>query len=220
MALGTHWEWRGFGAVSSKFADSFSKLERIFSGPQEGKDLYLWIPKLEANVKVRDIPTEPFKIKRIKAKDGDLEQWDENPDEIFEFPLNDSGWDTLAEMLDTVKLKLGPKPSGRADRSTVLDRLAKVGVKTVGVKKLRESRLWQGPNGKVQLEWACISSPQAIISVGLETWDEDPDKEGLPNHLVQEDILSAIKALGLDKEPLTVMNYMGAVAVWAFGGKL
>ncbi|MCK4472721.1 MAG: hypothetical protein KAW49_13155, partial [Anaerolineae bacterium] len=72
----------------------------------------------------------------------------------------------------------------------------------------------------VKVEWACISSPQAIISIGLETWDEDPEGQGLPDEQAKEDILAAIKELGLNNEPLSAMNYVDAVAVWASGGKI
>jgi hypothetical protein len=219
MALGLHWEWRGFGAVSSGFAHRFSKLASLFD-PQDVEDVYLWVSGLEVNVKVRDIPEEPFKFKRLQDKDGHLEQWAENPEDIFRFPLNEAGWDTLAEALAAVNVTLGPYPSGEAGAETTLARLKTAGARTVTVNKLRESRLWQGPNGRVKVEWACISSPQAIISIGLETWDEDPEGQGLPDERAKEDIWAAIKALGLDNEPLRVMNYVDAVAVWASGEKI
>jgi hypothetical protein len=219
MALGLHWEWRGFGAVSSGFAHHFSELAPLFD-PQDVEDVYLWVSGLEVNVKVRDIPEEPFKFKRLQGTDGHLEQWAQNPEDIFKFPLNEAGWNKLVEVLAKVNRTLGPYPSGEADAETTLARLKKAGARTITVNKLRESRLWQGPNGKVRVEWACISSPEAIISIGLETWDEDPEGQGLPDEQAKEDILAAIKELGLNNEPLRVMNYMDAVAVWASGKKI
>ncbi len=221
MAIGIHWEWRGFGAVSSEFSHRFGRLASLFQ-PQDVEDVYLWVSGLEVNIKVRDIPEQPFKFKRLqdKDKDGHLEQWVENPEDIFGFPLNEAGWDTLAETLAAVNVTLGPYPSGVADAETTLARLKKAGARTVTVNKLRESRLWQGPNGQVKVERACISWPQAIISIGLETWDEDPEGQGLPDEQAKEDIWAAIKELGLGNEPLSAMNYVDAVAVWASGGRI
>lgn len=226
MAVGTHWEWRGFGAASSDFADRFSQLETKFPPegiefpPKDFEDVYLWTPGLKVNAKVRDYPEEPFKFKRLQDKDGDLEKWAENQEDIFKFPLDEAGWEALAETLTTVNVTLGPYPSGGADAETTLARLKKAEARTVTVNKLRESRLWQGPNGQVKVEWACISSPQAIISIGLETWDEYPEGQGLSDEQAKEDILAAIKELGLDNEPLSAMNYLDAVAAWASGGKI
>ena len=219
MAIGIHWEWRGFGAVSSGFAHRFGKLASLFD-PQDVEDVYLWTPGLKPNVKGRNLPEEPFKIKRLLDADGDLEQWAEDDEEIFEFPLNEAGWDALVEEFAKVDVTLGSYRSEEADREMILAQVNKAGVNLVCVNKLRESRLWQGPNGKVKVEWACISSPQAIISIGLETWGEDPEGQGLPDEQAKEDIWAAIKELGLGNEPLRVMNYVDAVAVWASGGKI
>jgi hypothetical protein len=188
--------------------------------PQEVEDVYLWVSGLEVNVKVRDIPEEPFKFKRLQDRDGHLEQWAENPEDIFKFPLNETGWNHLAEVLAKVNRTLGPYPRGEADAETTLARLKKAGARAITVNKLRESRLWQGPSGKVRVEWACISSPEAIISIGLETWDEDAEGQGLPDEQAKEGILAAIREIGLNNEPLRVMNYMDAVAVWASGKKI
>lgn len=226
MAVGTHWEWRAFGTASSDFADRFCRLgtkfppEGIEFPPKPFKDVYLWTPRLEVNVKVRDWPEEPFKFKRLQGKDGDLEQWAESPEDIFKFPLDEAGWDSLAETLTTVNLTLGPYPSGDADAETTIARVIKAGASKVIVNKWRESRRWKGIHGIVSVERAYISSPQAVISIGLETWHEDPEGQGLSDEQAKEDILAAIEALGLDKEPLKPMNYLDAVAVWASDGKI
>ena len=221
MTTGIHWEWRGFGAVSSVFSRCFGTLESLFC-PQDVEDVYLWVPGLEVNIKMRDIPEEPFKFKRLQVKDKNtgLEQWAESPEDIFRFPLDEAGWDALAKTLAKVDVTLGPYPSGVADAERTLAWLKKAGVRVVTVNKRREGRLWRGAHGPVKVEWACIRSPQATISIGLETWDEDPHGEGLPDEQAKEDILAALEALGLNKEPLKAMNYVDAVAVWALGGKL
>ena len=219
MALPIHWEWRGFGAVSGEFAHRYTALLPLFPS-QSVEDAYLWVPGLEVNVKLRDIPHEPFKFKRLQGKDGPLEQWAENPADIFRFPLDRAGWDTLAATLATVDLALGPYPGGDVDAGMTRARLREVGARTVTVHKLRESRLWPGPNGPVKVEWACIRSPQAIITIGLETWDPDPWGPGLPDEQAKADLRTAIEELGLDDEPLQPMNYVDAVRTWASGGKI
>jgi hypothetical protein len=220
MVLGIHWEWRGFGVVSDEFAHRYSALDPQFSC-QSVEDVYLWVPRLvDVNVKVRDIAEEPFKFKRLKGKDGPLEQWAENPEDVFRFPLDRTGWDTLARTLAKVDLALGPYPGGTVDAETALAELEKVGVRTVSVHKLRESKIWRGPNGLVNVEWACIRLPQVLITIGLETWDQDPEGPGLPDEQAKKDIRAAIQALGLEDEPLQALNYVEAVAVWASGGKI
>jgi hypothetical protein len=131
--------------------------------------------------------------------------------------LDQPGWDALAGTLAAAHVTLGPYPARKADAGTTLARLREVGARTVTVTKLRESRLWQGPHGKISVEWSCIRSPQAIISIGLETWDQGPEGQGLPDPQAKEDILAAIKELGIRDEPLRAMNYVDAVAVWALG---
>jgi len=225
MAIGIHWEWRGFGAVSSEFAHRFGELESLFP-PQDVEDVYLWVSGLEVNVKVRDIPEEPFKFKRLQDKDGDLEQWAENPEDIFKFPLDEAGWDAVAKVFAEFDVALGPFPPEKVNCSLILDRVRNAGADQVDVRKRRESKLWPvsdgevKASGQVKVEWACISSPQASISIGLETWDEAPVGQGLSDEQAIEDISAAIEALGLDKEPLKPMNYLDAVAVWASGGRV
>jgi hypothetical protein len=103
------------------------------------------------------------------------------------------------------------------DMRATLEYLQNRGCKTVRVTKAREARLWPGSHGNIKVEWACISAPQAIVSIGLETWSEDTGGESVNDSQAAEAILAAINGLGLHQEPLQVMNYMEAVAVWAAG---
>jgi hypothetical protein len=218
MAIGTHWEWRAFGTASSDFVHRYGELETLFS-PKDFEDVYLWTPGLRVNVKVRDYAQEPFKFKRLRRKDEDLEQWAENAEDVFKFPLQEATWDALAGMFAECHVALGPYPSKEANRETVLARLRAVGARTVEVSKRRESKLWTGPHGTVRVEWARISVPQVIDSISLETWEADQDAEGVSNEQAKADILAALKALALPG-PLKPMNYLDAVAVWGSGEKL
>lgn len=217
MAQGIHWEWRGFGIVSGGFALRYGELEPQFS-PQSVKDDYLWAPRLEANVKLRSLPAEPFKFKRLQNRDGHLEQWAEHPSDIYRFPLNQAGWETLTATMATAGLALGPYPAGTVNSERTMAELQRAGARTVTVNKQRESRLWQGLHGQVKVEWACILAPQRVITIGLETWDTDAEGSGLPDEAAKADIRAAIQALGLHDEPLKALNYVEAVAVWASGG--
>jgi hypothetical protein len=219
MAMGIHWEWRGFGIVSSEFAFRYSALAPQFPR-QTVEDVYLWAPKLAVNVKVRDLPAEPFKFKRLQNRDGHLEQWAENPEDIYRFPLDRAGWEALAGTLATAGLALGAYPAGPVDAGMILAELERLGARTITVHKQRASRLWQGPNGQVKVEWACILSPQPVITIGLETWETDAGGPGLSDEAAKVDIRAAIQALGLHDEPLKAMNYVEAVAVWASGGRI
>ena len=219
MALGIHWEWRGFGIVSGRFACSYGELDPLFD-PQSVKDDYLWAPRLQANVKVRTLVGEPFKLKRLQDTDGRLEKWSEKQEDIFDFPLTQHAWDTLARTLASADLKLGPYPSGAVDAEMTVAELKRVGARIVTVNKLREARLWKGPHGPVKVEWACIFAPQALITIGLETWQEDPEGPGLSDEQAKEDIRAAIQALGLGDEPLRVVNYVDAIRIWTAGGRI
>jgi hypothetical protein len=219
MELEVHWEWRGFGAVSSIFVDRFVSLKALYP-PQNVEDLYLWIPGLEVNAKFRKGAEGGLKFKRLKNRDADLEQWQENPEEVFNFPLEKAGWDALAAMLGDVGITFAPYPTKSPDRATTIKCLEKSGCRTVSVQKCRESRLWQGPNNMVKVEWVCIKHPQATISIGLETWGGDLEGEELSDEQAKQDIREAIKNLRLNEEPLKVMNYMKVVADWASDKKL
>jgi len=219
MAFGLHWEWRGFGAVSGRFANQYGTLQDCFP-EQEIEDSYLWVPRLAVNAKFREGAEGGLKFKRIKNVDGPLEQWREDRDELFDFPLEPEAWDALSKILGAAKVRLPAYPTKKPNRDAALEYLKKAGCKTVTVKKVRGAKLWQAPDGKVKVEWACISSPQACVSIGLETWDEGSQKAALDDESAKADMRAAIKGLRLDTEPLRVLNYMQAVEKWASGDKI
>jgi hypothetical protein len=213
MAEGVHWEWRAFGGVSARFVKLYCGLSDLFDS-QTVEDLYLWIPGLEVNAKFRTGAEGGLKFKRIKKKAGELEKWFENPEELFDFPLNAGAWDALSEMLNTVDLSLPEAPDKNITRQHAVELLRDAGCRPLLVKKNREAKSWAGPNGTVKVEWACISEPQSMVSIGLENWTDEGAEE-LNDESAKEDLSAAIDFLGLKNEPLRVMNYMEAVETWA-----
>lgn len=216
MALGLHWEWRGFGSVSGAFAQRYSKLEP-FLEPQSIEDTYLWIPGISVNAKFRNGLEGSLKLKRLKCKDRSLEQWFENPLELFNFPLDAKSWNALQTVLAEAGLEIPDDPLPAPNRYSVLRYLQKIGCRTVKVSKRRESKIWQGSSGNIKVEWASISAPQACLSIGLETVESNLAAGSFSDDRQKEHLYRAIKELGLGKEPLKVMNYMDVVNIWAQG---
>ena len=213
-----HWEWRGFGGVTSKFIEHFCSLPTLFE-PERVDDLYFWIPDLYINTKFRTGAEDGLKFKRLKQKEGNFEKWMENSDEIFDFPLDPDAWNTLRSTLQDANLELPEYPAEKLNRETTLTYLKEAGCKPVIVKKHRKSCLLQVSGGQVKIEWACISKPQSLISIGLENWT-DFDSEPSSEAAEIQDLNEAIDKLELDREPLNIMNYLDAVKLWAEGRKI
>lgn len=214
MTEGLHWEWRGFGTVTGRFVKSYCDLPILFE-QQEVEDLYLWIPGLEVNAKFRTGAEGGLKLKRIRDRDGCFEKWHEDPGEIFDFPLNPRAWKSLSDVLKTANLHLPDSPDEEITRERAVKLLTESGCKTLLVKKTREAKKWQAPNGFVKLEWASVSGPQPVVSIGLENWyDEDAPAE-LSDESAKKDLSSAVDFFELNREPLKIMNYMKAVELWS-----
>jgi hypothetical protein len=216
MALGTHWEWRGFGAVSGAFARLYCDLEPCY-GTQTVEDIYLWIPGMQVNAKFRTGVQDGLKFKRIENTDDDLEQWTERPDELFEFPLDSQGWNTLKEVLANAGLRLPDYPLKAPDQTQSLVYLKEVGCRAITVRKIRESKIWQRAGGRVMVEWACITAPQPCISIGLETMETENKSQNFLDDDLKNRLKNAIQDLALKKEALRIINYMDAVGIWASG---
>ncbi len=216
MAYGIHWEWRGFGEVSDRFRTLFDSLQPLFSR-EEVTDTYVWVPKLQINLKLRagNGDKDGLKFKRLKDEDGDLEQWEENREEMYEYPLVVEAWEKLGEELGKLNVGLPAMSREPLDREATLRllRQADARVRLVEVTKRRKASLWSGPDGDVKVEIADISSPQTVSSVGLENWGE----LAAPDEAAKGTLLVASKALGTHKEPLTPMSYLQAVENWANG---
>lgn len=222
MAYGSHWEWRGFGGVSTRFAGSFTKLKSIYL-PHPVTDRYLWFPGIKVNVKIRQGSENGLKFKRCLKTEAEFEIWSEPEDEFFEFPLNENSWKMLVEVLKNSELKKyadnnepPPRPIGKEKlENWLLER----GCKIIDVEKKRESRVWHSPEGFVLVEWSCISRPQSLVSIGLENYYPDDGKEmmGDPDQTVLE---NCIESLDLYAEPLRIMNYMDVLKIWARNNKI
>jgi len=216
MGYGKHWEWRGFGGVSSRFADKFNRMPE-YNPTQTVEDLYIWVPDISTNIKIREGAEDGLKIKRYIERRKPVEKWEENPNEIFKFPLSQSGWTKLQTTLAESGIEIPAYPSD-PDREKTLDIVKQTGCKTVRVCKKRDTRLFEQKNIPIQIEWTVITEPQSILSIGLENINDDynntSDKQAI------KAIQQALYTIDLVEEPLSTMNYMEAIAKWAVGNKI
>lgn len=219
MALGKHWEWRGFGSVAEAFWERYGGLAYAF-GPLKVDDLYLWAPGLRVNLKIRQGFYEGLKIKRPLGKDGRFECWVELPDDLHDLPLAEPAWQALAGELAGAGLVLGSYPDEAPGQDELLFLLESAGCESLLVRKERGGRWWPGPNGRVLVEWTAILKPQNILSISLESEDTTRTGGGLTGDQARADLQAAIQALDLDQEALQPMNYLEALAIWLDGRRI
>lgn len=202
MAYGEHWEWRVFGAVMPDLRQRILALQPALPDPWQVEDIYLYAPGVAVNVKLRD---GELKLKRFLARDGDLERWLEDPAEVWPLPLATDVAALVAAALGVVAPDL---PDDALDQKALLRWLgrAKPPVQPIVVRKTRHLRTLPlpGVTPDVLLELADITGPQAIASLALE-------------HPAAEPIQRAGALLGLHAAPLTPLNYMQALDLWASG---
>lgn len=219
MALGTHWEWRGFGALSDAFRRRFDLLEDLFAS-QSIVDEYIWVPDLPINLKLRrgTAGQDGLKLKRPGRTAGDLEEWHEDPGEIYDFPLSTEAWGSLRHELAAVSVVLPPFPEEPLDRDLTLVTLrgSDSNIRVVTVTKARLTKLWSGREGDVRVEVTEISSPEEVTSLGLESWAGEGSE--LADGVARSALRSARTALGIDRESLEVMNYLQALDRWVRAG--
>ncbi|MDX1636754.1 MAG: hypothetical protein R3281_02210 [Balneolaceae bacterium] len=218
MAYGEHWEWRAFGGLSSRFARAFLLLPGFYDG-QKITDEYLWVPGMDVNVKLRKGAESGLKFKRNVKSSEPFEVWQEDEDELFEFPLDEEAWNSLATIFRDSEISLPGYPAIPPNREHVTEILEELGCGLVTVQKLRETRKLEISSGSVLVEWATIKTPQPCCSVGLECWAEDPDID-LTDEASLDTIREALSQLSLDEEPLQPLNYLEAVESWANGHKI
>jgi hypothetical protein len=211
MAIGEHWEWRGFGSLSPAVRARIETLPLKFPEPQRITDEYFWLPGVRINVKLRkDGALESLKFKRLLETSRGIEKWHERAEETYPFPLEPA-------VVEKLFLELGLPPPGSpapardaAEALLALRRLAP-SVARVVVDKIRWQREWPGadPGGgprRVIIEVAEISHPERITSVGIE--------DG-----AVEAVEAARSALGLPAG-LRTLSYLDALGVWALGGRI
>ncbi len=215
MALGTHWEWRGFGVLSDAFRRRFEALEDLFPS-QSIVDEYIWVPDLLINLKLRcgTAGQDGLKFKRPGRTTGDLEEWHEDPSEIYDFPLSTEAWESLGREFADVSIILLPFPEEPLDRDLTLDTLRRSdsNIRVVTVTKARVTKLWSSREGDVRVEVTEISSPEEVTCLGLERSAGEGGE--LADDVARSALRSARTALGINIENLEVMNYLQALNRW------
>jgi hypothetical protein len=200
MAFGTHWEWRGFGGVSSTLEERIRALAALFPDSQEVTDRYLWSPGCSINFKLR---FGDFKIKRcLEVAEGGVARWQEDPGENYSFPLTAGVFSEVVSALGGAEGAAGEPVESEVELLTRAGS-AVAGLKVVAVAKER----WQygapvAAGGIVEL--AQINSPEEIGSVSVEHESEDGVRE-------------IMEVLGLPGE-LESFSYLDALEIWGKGG--
>jgi len=203
MAFGKHWEWRGFGALSTGLRTRVESLPLKFDRPQDVKDEYLWIPGMSINVKLR---FTDLKFKRLLGSEQGVERWLEDEAENLPFPLEPPVVEKLSRELGVSLPRLLERSYGQEELVDLLLR-AKPPVRRIAVEKKRWQREWMTPEarasgaGPVTVEIAEILSPEATVSVGLEHPEPGP-------------VAAARDDLGLGTA-MKRLNYLEALSVWA-----
>ena len=219
MAFGMHWEWRGFGSVSEAFFERYGSLAYGY-GPLKVEDIYLWTSGLKVNLKIREGEEGGLKFKRPFGRDGCFQRWVERPGDLYPLPLQRQGWEVLAAELADAGLVLGPYPEEAPDHDQLLFLLERTGCQSVLVVKDRGGRWWQGPNGRVLVEWSLVQKPQILLSVSLESEDLSAEGNELTDGQARADLQAAIAEFDLDHESLVSMNYMDVLAMWLNGRQI
>jgi hypothetical protein len=208
MATGEHWEWRGFGTLTPDVRRQVEALKKQFGPRDQGRteaDLYLWTPACTTNLKIRVDGT--LKVKRhMRSEPDGVEQWLEDPREVFAFPLDHGALAALERDLQT-SLPADVWSEVPIDVPRLLTHAlprAVPAVESVCISKHRLQRIWRAAGKHVFVEHATVRLPtRELESVALESAHADAvrqarDDLGLPDSLV-------------------VMNYMQLLAEWFAG---
>lgn len=200
MAFGMHWEWRGFGVLSSTLEEKIRALAPLFPDSQVVTDRYLWSPGCSLNFKLR---FGDFKIKRcLEQEEGGVAKWQEDPGENYSFPL-------AAGVLGEVVSALGGTDGDSGEAvETEAELLARAGMAIAGLQVVAVAKeRWQYGAPVLEggvIELAQISLPEQIISVSVE-------------HESQEGVREIMEVLGLPGE-LKSFSYLEALEIWGNGG--
>ena len=200
MAFGVHWEWRGFGGLSSSLEERIRALRPLFPDSQVVTDRYLWSPGCSINFKLR---FGDFKIKRcLDMAEGGITRWQEDPGENYSFPLAAG---VFGEVVTALGGAAGVAGEALASEAELLERAgaAIAGLQVVAVAKER----WQYGAPVLEdgiIELAQISSPEEIVSISVE-------------HESEEGVREIMEALDLPGE-LKSFSYLEALETWGNGG--
>ena len=200
MAFGVHWEWRGFGGLSSSLEERIRALRPLFPDSQVVTDRYLWSPGCSINFKLR---FGDFKIKRcLDLAEGGIARWQEDPGENYSFPLAAG---VFGEVVTALGGAAGAAGEALASEAELLERAgaAIAGLQVVAVAKER----WQYGAPVLEdgiIELAQISSPEEIVSISVE-------------HESEEGVREIMEALDLPGE-LKSFSYLDALETWGNGG--
>lgn len=224
MALGRHWEWRGFGTISPDLRARWSVLDYALPDRQwhDVVDHYLWVPGYGVNAKMRSGPPigDCLKFKRLRARWNELQLWHEDPEDIHRFPLP---WSRLAAFADELHIKLPSPPQEQIgfDETLAVLQEATPPVQVIEVRKHRLARLWRHAGMEVLIEIAEISRPEVISSLCLESTLELTQWSG-PDQMAaaRDSVRDSVAGMSVEAEKLQVLNYIDALTVWADGRHL
>ena len=145
MALGRHWEWRGFGLVSDALRERWNSFAFALPDQQwhDMVDRYLWVPGYGMNAKMRSgLPVgDCLKFKRLRARWNQLQLWHEDPEDVHRFPLRWSDLRWLAQELH-VELPSKQQETVGFDEALEIFQRATPPVQVIEVHKHRQARIW------------------------------------------------------------------------------
>ena len=221
MAIGRHWEWRGFGSLSAAFRERFESLRHAQTDhkPFDLVDYYLWVPGYGVNAKLRSglATGDCLKLKRLRARWSQLQLWHEDPEDIYNLPLGPADLSWLA---DELHIKLPANDRGARDFDEALDVLttATPAVQVIEVHKQRDVRVWEDAKSKVIVEIAELTKPEVISSLCLESTIE-LNELSRPQELsaARDSVQRAVDDLGVSHESLQSLNYVDALTIWSTG---
>lgn len=207
MAVGKHWEWRGFGRPAPSLAQHIRRLPPLLEEDWQVTDFYLWAPDCPLNVKLRG---DDLKLKRFLTAVEGLEQWLEDPAEVFPFPLTPAVVNALCAELGVTP----PRPPQQPlDRPALLALLVHSGspVRLIPVAK-RRFLGWLALTADqsapaVLVELTEITAPETLTTVAVE-------------HPEPTAVRAALDALGLPGRGLQPLNYLQVLALWANGRRV
>ena len=195
MAFGVHWEWRGFGELSSSLEERIRALRPLFPDSQVVTDRYLWSPGCSINFKLR---FGDFKIKRcLDLAEGGIARWQEDPGENYSFPLAAG---VFGEVVTALGGAAGAAGEALASEAELLERAgaAIAGLQVVAVAKERwqygapvlEDGIIEFKENTLSILTSYISSLKDIKRANIDQLLQDAEKE-----LSDQNILDQKKSL-------------------------